>query len=98
MRLHRTVHLESETGIDIAIEEFLLHQKSSRHSEHTLIHYNTTFKHFKSFLAKEGVKHVQDIESVHLRRFLTELQDSYRPKTVHGIATDIRAFLRFHLS
>lgn len=47
-------------------------------------------------MATEGVENIQDVSSKHVRAFLLSLQERFRPKTVHGIATDLRAFFRFH--
>jgi site-specific recombinase XerD len=95
MRLQQTVHKESTDSIETAISAFMLHQRASSHSEHTVKHYRTTLNHFRAFLAESGTSNLQNVDATQLRQFIAHLQTRFRPKTVHGVVTDIKAFLNF---
>lgn len=82
--------------LDEAVHEFMLHQRSSRHSECTIRHYNVSLRHLIASLKAAGLEELGDVRPKHLRQLLIDLSEKMKPKTVHGIATDIKAFFSFH--
>lgn len=95
MKLKQTVQ-HSFLDLDEATHEFMLHQQSSGHSPCTITHYKVSLRHLKAALDGEGIEDMEDIKPKHLRQMLLTLQAKYKPKTVHGIASDLRAFFAFH--
>lgn len=98
MRLKQTVQVCDSLDIDTAVEDFMLHQRSSRHSDCTIKHYQHSLKLFKAFLEGQCLELLESVQPRDLRRFFIELQDQFKPKTAHGIASDVRAFFSFHES
>ncbi len=94
MKLQQTV--QTFFNIPQALHEFMLHQRSSGHSPRTIDHYRTSFRHLSTSLEAQGVQDFEGVRPLHLRQFMIELYAKYKPKTVHGIATDLRAFFSFH--
>lgn len=80
--------------MDSAVSDFMLHQRSSRHSPTTIQHYKVTFDKLGTFLAENGVQDVAQVTPSHLRAFLLTLEH-LKPRTRWGIACDIRAFFSF---
>src|SRR3712207_1229214 len=96
MRLDQTVPVPLGAGVDQAIDEFLLHQRGARHSQHTINHYTVSLRHLKKHLVSEGIDSIEQVLPKHLRQLFVQLQERFKPKTANGIASDIRAFFSFH--
>ncbi|MCO5297190.1 MAG: tyrosine-type recombinase/integrase [Fimbriimonadaceae bacterium] len=98
MVFDNTVQHSAELNLDLQIEDFILHHESCRHSPHTILHYRTSLNHLATFTKGLGKANVDELDARSIRIFLGDLQQRFKPKTVHGIASDIRAFLHFLVS
>lgn len=95
MKLEHTVQ---PLSIDVheAVQEFMLHQRSSGHSHHTITHYETSLKHMAKSMSEQGVELFTDIRPKHIRALLIGLQATLKPRSIHGVASDVRALFHFH--
>ena len=86
-----------------AIQDFLLHQKASRHSPRTLENHILALGKLKAWADAEGLSTLDDLTTSHLRRFIVHVQEAPtwkgtppRPTTVHTLHKNIGAFMHFH--
>lgn len=77
-----------------AVSDFILHQRSSRHSPATIAHYRNTLSKLERFLAENEIVCVGHITPSLLRSFFLSLEH-LKPRTRWGIASDVRAFFSF---
>lgn len=87
--------ISKSLSLSAALEEFNLHQRVSRHSPKTLLHYAHSFGKFRAWLESEGVTDVAAIEGRHIRAFMLSLEGSLKPSTLHGVMRDVRALFNF---
>lgn len=95
MKLDPTVR-NKFLDLDEAQHEFMLHQRSAGHSQHTINHYTVSLRHLTTAMSELGIEELEEIRPKHLRQFFVDLQAKFKPKTAWGIASDIRAFFNFH--
>lgn len=97
----------ADVTIDEAYTIFRLDRQSLRVRPTTLRFYEWTLRPFFVWLNTQGVQHIGEISSRHVRAYLVEKQISDRGKPtereasahyVHDIARAIRAFIRFCLA
>ena len=56
--------------IDYAIADFLLYLETNGRANKTVVSYASDLKLYSSFLIKEGINDVKDINTEHLRKFI----------------------------
>lgn len=100
--MRRTHHLS--TPISEAYAVFVLSCKAQRYSSKTLEYYESMLVPFLNWLQAQGVSQIDDVTSLHIRTHLvnkrtvyvgTEDEREASGHTIHGIASNIRAFFNF---
>ena len=87
-----TVH----TGLDFALEGFMLSREAMRCTPKTLEHYQYTLGSFTKYLADQGVDDVAEITAHLIRAYLVGLQRrGLKDTTQHIHARGIRAWLNW---
>jgi len=84
------------TGLDFALEGFMLSREAMRCTPKTLEHYDYTLGGFTAYLAHQGISDVADITAHHIRAYLGSLQRrDLKDTTQHIHARGIRAWLNW---
>lgn len=90
-------------SLDDAIQDFLLHQKSSRHSPRTVDNHVLALGKLRSWAEDQGLSSLGELTTPRLRQFMVHLQDAPtwkgtlpRPTTLHTLHKNVAAFMRFH--
>ena len=84
------------TGLDFALEGFMLSREAMRCTPKTLEHYEYTLGSFTDYLAQQGISDVADITAHHIRAYLVSLQRrDLADTTQHIHARGIRAWLNW---
>jgi site-specific recombinase XerD len=79
-----------------AVDQFLLHQRSSRHSPRTIEGYEYVLGKLTSWAGPNGLSHLEDFTADHLRRYFAELQETVSPGTVATVHRRVKALFMFH--
>lgn len=96
MRVKQLPTSVSALPVDRAIAEFMLHQRTSRHTPKTLEYYGYSLGKLTDYLTDAGVSDLGQLESGHLREFLLVLEQSgLKPNSVHAVMRAVRALLKF---
>lgn len=82
--------------LDEAVEQFLLHQRASRHSPRTIENYEYSLGKLKAWLADQGITNLETVKSTAIRQYLADLQAHVSSGTVATAHRRIKAFLVFH--
>ena len=103
MNLERLPIETAGLSLPDAIQDFLLHQKASRHSPRTIENHVLALGKLKAWADAEGLPTLPDLTTSHLRRFMVHVQEAPtwkgtapRPTTLHTLHKNIGAFMRFH--
>lgn len=94
MKLSHTT--QKSLSLEEARYEYVLHLRSSGRSPHTIVHYETSLNHLDRALDALGIVNLAEVRAPHLRQLFVDLQATLRPKTIFGVASDLRAFFNFH--
>ncbi|MCA9634382.1 MAG: phage integrase N-terminal SAM-like domain-containing protein, partial [Myxococcales bacterium] len=90
-----TFHSSSLSLID-ARDEFMIYQRSMRHSERTQEFYRETLRRFVNWCHSSDLNAISDIDSASLRRYcLTLVESGLADTTVHNNMRAVRAFFYF---
>lgn len=96
MRLQQLTNPESGSlSVVQALEDFKLHQRTSRNSPRTLEYYDFCLSRFRDWLSGQGIFRVEEVDSNMLRRFTLELEQRMKPSSVHAIMRGVRALFKF---
>ena len=79
--------------IDEALNSFMLHQQSSRHSPMTIRRYEYTLDKFRAFLGSQNP--LEQVTPFLLREYMLKLKSRVKPNAVLGNIRDVKAILRF---
>lgn len=103
MNLERLPIEPASLGLQDAVQDFLLHQRASRHSPRTIENHVLALGKLKAWADAEGLTSLADLTTLHLRRFIVHVQEAPtwkgtapRPTTVHTLHKNVAAFMRFH--
>jgi integrase/recombinase XerC len=81
-----------------ALNAFMLHQRTSRHTEQTVRYYNYTLNKFGAWLESAGVQDLEQVSPTLLRQFMLDLEETLRPNSVHAVMRGVRALFSFLLN
>ena len=81
--------------LGVALQDFMLHQRTSRHSPRTIQYYEFSLGRFLSWNAKEQRELVGDVTSGTIRQFMLDLESTMKPNSVHAFMRAVRAFFIF---
>jgi len=80
------------------IKKFLQYLEIERNfSSHTLRAYKTDLEDFLHFLDKQGIHHLDNISTQHIRSYLVSLMQALRRRTVNRRLSSLRSFFKFLL-
>lgn len=87
--------ISASLTVSRAIEEFLLHQRVSRHTAKTLVHYEYTLGRFTKWLTANGITEVGQVQAATIRAFMLDLEGVLKPNSVNCIMRGVRALFNF---
>lgn len=90
------------TSFDVTVKNFTIDRKAQGFTPRTLNHYAVSLKKFRAFLEQRDLA-LESITKHSLREFILWMQEpdaahhpnGLKPKTVHGVMLDLRAFFRW---
>ena len=103
MNLERLPIETPDLSLHDAIQDFLLHQRASRHSPRTLENHVLALGKLKAWADAQGLATLSDLTTSRLRGFMVHVQEAPtwkgtapKPTTVHTLHKNVGAFMRFH--
>lgn len=90
-----TPRISTSLTVAQAIADFMLHQRTSRHSKKTIQFYEFCLGRLLSWLESQQVVLVEEVNATTLRQFMLTLEGAMKPNSVHAIMRAVRALFKF---
>lgn len=88
--------VSTSLSVSAAVSEFMLHQRVSRHTAKTLVHYDYALGKLLRWAESNGLETVGEIDARQVRVFMLELEDAnLKPNSVHAVMRGVRALFHF---
>lgn len=103
MNLDANRSLISKLPFSDAVEDFILHQRTCRHSPRTIENHRLALGKLEKWAKRHGMDYLEDLDVMSLRRFFVDQQSEPlrhgqlpRPYTLFTTHKNVKAFFNFH--
>lgn len=93
----------TELSLEEAVQDFLLHQRASRHSPRTIENHALALSKLRTWAGSQGLTSLAGLTAPRMRQFMLHIQEAPtwkgttpKPTTVHTLHKNVAAFMRFH--